>query len=203
MSSREKILSAIMHNQPAYESLPDISVFEKQVTGSIEKFAAMLSLASGKFFKVNSYPEIISLIKEQHGTLGKIFTIVPELASFYDPEIIKATNSHTLHDVEVAILKAHFGVAENGAIWITEQQMGVRALPFICQHLAIIVNEGNIVPTMHEAYELMGKIDYRYGTFIAGPSKTADIEQSLVIGAHGPRTMTIFLLANDISGSRS
>jgi L-lactate dehydrogenase complex protein LldG len=47
---------------------------------------------------------------------------------------------------------------------------------------------------MHQAYERLQGREYNFGVFIAGPSKTADIEQSLVLGAHGARTMTVFLV---------
>ena len=79
-------------------------------------------------------------------------------------------------------------------MWLTEEVMGQRIIPYICQHLAVIVNAENIVPTLHEAYEKIGAGDYGFGAFISGPSKTADIEQALVLGAHGPLTMTVFIL---------
>ena len=69
-----------------------------------------------------------------------------------------------------------------------------RVLPFITQHLVLIVNKADILPTLHEAYETIGQQQYGYGTFIAGPSKTADIEQSLVLGAHGSRSLWVFLM---------
>jgi len=71
--------------------------------------------------------------------------------------------------------------------------MGVRALPFITQHIIMLVEIATLVPDMHAAYQKIGIDDYGFSTFIAGPSKTADIEQSLVLGAHGPRSMTIFM----------
>ncbi|MGZ3757875.1 MAG: LutC/YkgG family protein, partial [Mucilaginibacter sp.] len=108
---------------------------------------------------------------------------------------------HSFQDVELGIIRAHLGVAENGAVWIKEDLVNHRVLPFICQHLAIVLNRQSIVSTMHEAYEQIGVEDYGYGTFIAGPSKTADIEQSLVLGAHGSRTMTVFLMDEDKTGS--
>ena len=101
---------------------------------------------------------------------------------------------HTYDDVELAIIKAHFSVAENGAVWLTEEVMGQRIIPYICQHLAVIVNADSILPTLHEAYEKIGAGDYGFGGFIGGPSKTADIEQALVLGAHGPLTMTVFIM---------
>jgi L-lactate dehydrogenase complex protein LldG len=72
--------------------------------------------------------------------------------------------------------------------------MNVRVLPFISQHLAVVISKDNLVPTMSQAYAKIGSAEYGYGAFIAGPSKTADIEQSLVIGAHGPRSLSVFIL---------
>jgi L-lactate dehydrogenase complex protein LldG len=100
-----------------------------------------------------------------------------------------------LENVQLAILTGAFAVAENGAVWITSDAMGDRALPFICEHLALIVRRSNIVDTMRQAYERIGASAHDFGTFIAGPSKTADIEQSLVLGAHGPKSLTLFLVA--------
>ena len=103
----------------------------------------------------------------------------------------------TLEDVSVSILEGHFGVAENGAVWITEENMGDRVLPFICEHLVLVMYASSIRDTMHQAYEYLHSSSYSFGTFIAGPSKTADIEQALVLGAHGPKTLTVFLLLTD------
>jgi len=91
------------------------------------------------------------------------------------------------------VAEAQFGVAENGAVWITDTDIETRVLPFICEHLVMVLSRENIVATMHDAYEIIGLDHYGFGVFIAGPSKTADIEQSLVLGAHGPKTMTVIL----------
>jgi len=90
-------------------------------------------------------------------------------------------------------LNGHFGVAENAAIWFYEEDLALRVLPFITQNLAVVLPEDQIVANMHEAYEILTP-QTGYGVFIAGPSKTADIEQSLVIGAHGSRSMTVFIV---------
>ncbi len=98
-----------------------------------------------------------------------------------------------LAGVDLAVLHARLGVAENGAMWLSETEMVYRALPFITQHLILVLDRAALVPTMHVAYR---RIDIRqtgFGVFVAGPSKTADIEQSLVIGAHGPRSLTVVL----------
>ena len=92
---------------------------------------------------------------------------------------------HTLRDVDLAIIQGEFAVAENGAVWVKEKNARHRALYFITQKLMMIVPKGEIVDTMHEAYERVSFDEGNFGLFISGPSKTADIEQSLVIGAHG------------------
>jgi L-lactate dehydrogenase complex protein LldG len=103
----------------------------------------------------------------------------------------KTMDGLSLAEVEVLEIDGEFGVAENGAIWLTEEAMPHRVAPFICQHL--VINVKKIVPNMHAAYEELGKVNSGFGLFLAGPSKTADIEQSLVIGAHGARSLTIVI----------
>ncbi len=105
----------------------------------------------------------------------------------------KTMDGLNLADVEVLEIDGEFGVAENGAIWLTEEALPHRVAPFICQHL--VINVSKIVPNMHAAYAELNKPNSNFGLFLAGPSKTADIEQSLVIGAHGARSLTVVIRA--------
>jgi len=66
-------------------------------------------------------------------------------------------------------------------------------LPFITQHLIIRLQMKNLVANMHQAYGNLSYEGLGFGLFVAGPSKTADIEQSLVKGAQGARTTLIVL----------
>ena len=91
-------------------------------------------------------------------------------------------------DIDLAIVKGNFAVAENGAIWMKDESNRHRSLYFIAQNIVIVINENEIVNNMHEAYEKLSFEKAGFGVFISGPSKTADIEQSLVIGAHGPKS---------------
>jgi L-lactate dehydrogenase complex protein LldG len=95
--------------------------------------------------------------------------------------------------LDVLIFGAEFGVAENGALWVPEPTSVPRAALFLAQHVVCIVARGELVHTLHEAYARLGTRFGRYGCFMSGPSKTADIEQALVIGAHGARSMTVLL----------
>jgi L-lactate dehydrogenase complex protein LldG len=99
-----------------------------------------------------------------------------------------------LEPVDFAIMPGVFGVAENAAIWVTDRELPLRVLYFIVQHLALVIPADSIVDNMHQAYERLSFARAEFGAFIAGPSKTADIEQALVIGAHGPRSLTVFCL---------
>lgn len=198
MSSRDKILAAVKTNQPDSTVLPDLSVFESAAKGSLQKFAEVLTTIGGKIVHVSGYDEIAQTIRSQYGNGVKIVSPLTEFKELSTENLDDLASIHDLHDVDVAILKAHFGVAENGAVWITENEMVHRVLPFVTQHLAIVIDAEAIVPKMHQAYDKISTINsYGFGTFIAGPSKTADIEQSLVIGAHGPRSMTVFVINND------
>jgi L-lactate dehydrogenase complex protein LldG len=121
----------------------------------------------------------------------KVLSLSEEFRSFSNLNIPE--NAHLLADLDVAIINGHFGVAENAAIWIEERDMGLRALPFITEHLVIVLEKDKLVGNMHEAYKKIGLAHSGFGLFIAGPSKTADIEQSLVIGAHGARSLRVVL----------
>ncbi|WP_448698568.1 lactate utilization protein C [Mucilaginibacter sp. AW1-3] len=194
MSSREKILAAIGQNQPALLPLPDIGFLKGGSEDPEEKFTTVLTTIGGKVLKVKNFDEIKKLLPEHFDTTKRVVTTLIELSDAAELNTGGEMDPHTLEDIELTITGAHFAVAENGAVWVTEDIIGQRVLPFICQHLAVVVDVKNIVPTMHEAYQKIGNGVYGFGTFIAGPSKTADIEQSLVLGAHGPRSMTVFLL---------
>lgn len=192
-SSRDKILAAVKNNQPALMKLPEVISFEQAFPNVVEKYTEVLKAIGGQVYEVSGYDEVVELIQSRFAGEKRIVSPITQLAAIAEA----GTNydgGHSLENVDVAILSVPLAVAENSAVWITDKLVPNRVLPFICQHLAVIVQKENIVASMHEAYDLIGSGDYGFGVFIAGPSKTADIEQSLVLGAHGPRSMTVFIM---------
>ncbi len=193
MSSRENILAAVKKNQPPLSVLPDISVFKVHEDDVVKKYSEVFTGIGGLLVSAMSLENVKNLIRKDFDQSKRIITNLPALndvAELSDPE----ADPHSLEDVELAIIEARLAVAENGAVWLTEDVMGHRVLPYIAQHLAVIVSEDNIVSTMHDAYAKIASEDYGFGGFIGGPSKTADIEQALVLGAHGPLSMTVYLI---------
>lgn len=116
-------------------------------------------------------------------------------------QVLEVAEGRDLNGTDVGIIRGKFGVAENGCIWIP-QQMKEKAVCFISENLVILLPKSQIVNNMHEAYARLSKggddtaqfDDYGYGTFISGPSKTADIAQVLVMGAQAARSVTVLLL---------
>ncbi|WP_214225192.1 LUD domain-containing protein [Pedobacter sp. B4-66] len=193
MTSREEILAKVKTNQPGPRPLPaDLSTVPGGMD-SLTQFKTVLTTIGGAVVEVTNFEEIAQYIQQEFKDKKRLISTLPELTSVTESGW-ENKDPHSYEDVDLAIIKAHFGVAENAALWITEDLMHQRAVPFICQQLAVVVNKADIVATMHDAYSKIGDAEYGFGSFIAGPSKTADIEQSLVLGAHGPKSMTVFLL---------
>lgn len=194
MSSKESILQKIKQNQPKeLIGLPNLEPLKESNLDVLEQYKTILKSIGGDFVEVSNYAEIVSFVKGNFVAGKRILTTLPELSEVAN---LDWTNDdpHSLQDTELILVKAHFGVAENSALWVTDEIMGQRVSTFIPQYLAIVVNKKDIVAKMHQAYDRIGNQEYGFGTFIAGPSKTADIEQSLVLGAHGARGLTVFLM---------
>jgi L-lactate dehydrogenase complex protein LldG len=199
MSSRVAILDRIAKNKPQHITAPDISVLENtnlNPNANLDQFCVVATSIGAKVILINSLSEVKTYIQDQFPN-QRVISSIPELFGLVeDGSLLVEAVPHELENVELAIIRAEFGVAENGALWVTAAQMGTRVLPFITQHLAIIVKAEDIVSDLHAAYKRSAGSDHDFAAFIAGPSKTADIEQSLVLGAHGSRSLVIFIVNN-------
>jgi L-lactate dehydrogenase complex protein LldG len=194
MGSKEKILNNIARANANGKPLPELKKNQEGGAKYPGEFLTVLEKIGGKGVEIKDWASLTQYLLQNFSASGRILSTIPELPWFAAQ---LSDDPHAFENVELAILKGDFGVAENGAVWITDKLMGNRSIPFISQHLALVINKQDVVPTLQEAYERIGYDPYDYGTFIAGPSKTADIEQSLVLGAHGPKSMIVFLMAGE------
>lgn len=115
---------------------------------------------------------------------------VARIHSFTDEFVYTSSDKYP----SIVVAKAAFGVAENACLWVSDRHAANMLLLFTCEHLVLVVAAADIVANMHGAYDRIKNEEAGYGVFIAGPSKTADIEQLLVTGAHGPKKCTIVVI---------
>ncbi len=193
MSSRQHILQAIASNKPSAIELPVIDTNSViQYSDLVEQFKSVLSSIGGTSVQLQGLDELKAEVAANSTAGAEVVNRVAALGDI--SEDISALSATELAFVDIAYISAEIGVAENGCVWLYESQMGNRLLPFICQHLVVLIKKQNILATMHDAYEIVDTAREGFGVFIAGPSKTADIEQSLVIGAHGARSLVVYIL---------
>jgi L-lactate dehydrogenase complex protein LldG len=187
MGSREEILEALRRAKPAPVALPELPRYQGSADLR-EWFARSLAEVGGRCVRVASLdalPDALKAVPEYAGARRIVSMLEGEPAPQGDP--------HGFADVDYCLVQGEFGVAENGAVWVTRHGGEQRAVTFLTQHLGIVVRGDTLAPTMHEAYERIA-LGKGFALFLSGPSKTADIEQALVIGAHGARSCTVFLV---------
>jgi L-lactate dehydrogenase complex protein LldG len=192
MSSREDILARIRKNQPPPQELPEVPTFDAAAVAPLmESFKAGVLRMGGKV--VDPSPDgLDALIKQLFPDAKVVCSAVSEIAGNRPLDRVAAPAE--LHDVDVGVVRAVFGVAETGSLWLTEAQFKVNTLGFLAQHLVVLLDPTKIVGNMHHAYRERANFDARYGVFMTGPSATADIEGVLIHGAQGIRTLTVVLL---------
>jgi L-lactate dehydrogenase complex protein LldG len=198
--NRDLILKEIRNGRPMLASLPAISVNQFSAGADlIDTFMRYVEAVGGKCISVKNEKEILENIRNLFPDAKEIVSLVDgvNISSF---DVKKISTARQLDNLDLAVINGHFGVAENGAVWISDKNFNHRAIPFIASHLVIVLNHDDIVENMHEACLRIAGFKDGYGVFVSGPSKTADIEQSLVIGAQGPMSLTI-VLANRHSDS--
>lgn len=192
MSSRETILANIRRNTGMRHEKPDLSAIETiAYADKLKQFSEVLSAAGGRAVELLPGEEINAVIRREFPEAQRIASNLPEITcATFDPD--ETEDPRTYDGTDLAVVEGAFGVAENGAVWIP-RTVRHKGLYFIANALLILLDKTKLVHTMNEAYQLTSKEDYAYGVFMSGPSKTADIEQALVFGAHGPIQVIVLL----------
>ena len=195
MSNKEDILKRYRENVKVRYDMPSLNDI-KAITypEPLVQFIKMSESVGGQVIEVDPGRDINTLIKELYPDAKEIASNLPEITiATRNPDTVG--RARDLNGTDVGIIRGMFGVAENGCIWIP-QQMKEKAVCFISENLIILMPKSQIVNNMHEAYK---RIEFDkeydgYGTFISGPSKTADIAQVLVMGAQAARSVTVLLM---------
>ena len=173
--------------------MPDLSDI-KAITypNPLVQFVKMSEMVGGQVIEVDPGRDINALIRELFPDAKEIASNLPEIKiATRNPDTVG--RARDLNGTDVGVIRGMFGVAENACVWIP-QQMVEKAVCFISENLVILLKKSEIVNNMHEAYKRIEFNDYGYGTFISGPSKTADIAQVLVMGAQAARSATVVLV---------
>ena len=195
MSNKDDILKKYRANVREKYDMPDLSDIKAiQYPDPLVQFIKMTESVGGHVIEVKEGQDINELVKEMYPDAKEIASNLPEVTiATRNPDTVG--RARDLNGTDVGIIRGLFGVAENACVWIP-QTMKEKAVCFISENLVILLPKSQIVHNMHEAYKRI-KFDETYdgyGTFISGPSQTADIAQVLVMGAQAARSATILLL---------
>jgi L-lactate dehydrogenase complex protein LldG len=194
MSAKTKILSRIKRGMAPSVELPDLSIADTwggEVNFDILK--QTIETVGGEMHVVDTILDIDTKLNKMFQNSKMTYSNVEDL-NFGNVELTDDFTAHDLAKLKVAVLKGQFAVEENGSIFISDESMGNRMIPTITEYLVLVIPKSEVVKNMHEAYKKIDLRSFEYGTFISGPSKTADIESTLVFGAHGAKNLTVFLV---------
>jgi L-lactate dehydrogenase complex protein LldG len=195
VASRDDILAALRRRAPPAVDAPSLDGLGVAFADPLDQLARSMVTVGGACVRVPDLAAAAAAVAAlpQAATARRVVSLVPgvgrpnvDLAAIADP--------HALADLDLAILPGELAVAENAAVWVDSRALPHRAVFVITDHLVLVVDAARVVHHMHEAYDRLANRPRGHGLFISGPSKTADIEQVLVVGAQGARTCTLIVV---------
>ena len=193
MSARDEILAAL-GGAGAPPAAPPLHAPEPaRDFDRFARFAASLAAAGGEARALRAGEALADALAADLAlaSAARVWSSLPEVASRHPGASPRAP--HDLDGTDVALLRGALGVAESGAVWWAPRDPLERAAGFLAERVVLVVPRATLVADLHEAYARIDVGAEPFGCFVCGPSKTADIEQALVIGAHGPRALTVIV----------
>ena len=200
MSSRDDILAAVRANRPSLDRpLPYVPAFDGSPPSSLlEAFKTSLHQMGGIFLDPPASGDTLAPVRAKIADAKIVCSTVPEIAGNRDIASIGVPQN--LADVDFAIVRASFAVAETGSVLLSETDLQVNAVAYLAQHLIVLLDPADIVVNLHHAYRRPEFRDSHYASFHTGPSATADIEGVLIHGAQGVRSLSVLPLARAAGG---
>jgi len=176
-----------------FHRLPEVPGFPDEGEPILPYFRKQLEAMGGRSFEVADAAAAQAKLTELFPAAKVICSAAAEVPG--TRRIQDVRDPHELNDVDVGVVRSPLGVAEAGAVWLTQADLVVNALGVLSQHLVVLLDPTAIVDTMHDAYGRLDLAASPYGVFLAGPSATGDIEGVIIHGAQGARSLTVLLLA--------
>ena len=192
MTARETVLAAVRASRPPAVPHPDVHAGVGRFTRPRDPVQSFIDAAesAGASVTQGNRRDLAALIAAAHVAVGRRVSALEYLGEreLADP------SPHSFADTEVFVCEAVLGVAENGAVWLPLSRLRHRSAVFLATHVIVVLNRASIVDNLHAAYAAIDVASEGFGVLVAGPSKTPDIEQALVIGAHGAKGLTVLLV---------
>ena len=188
---KEELLNKLRANTSQQFDMPDMNIAGIKYDDTLAQFISMTEASGGKVVNAKKDDDLNVIIRKVYPDAKVIASNVPGIDASLNPDTV--AEAQDLNGTDVGVVTGEIGVAENACVWVP-QTMKEKSICFISENLVILLHKNSIVDNMHEAYKSIHMTDYGFGSCISGPSKTADIEQSLVMGAQAARSVTIILI---------
>ena len=188
---KEELLNKLRRNTREQYDMPSTDVAGISYDDTVAQFVAMSKTVGSTVIMAKPGDSLNDLVRGTYPDAKVIASDLEELTiATLNPDTV--ADAQALNGTDVGVVAGEIGVAENGCVWIP-QSMKEKAVCFISEYLVIVLPKSGIVGNMHEAYARITMPATGLGTFISGPSKTADIEQALVMGAQAARGVTVII----------
>ena len=199
MSSRDAILASIRANLPQLDRpLPPVPRFDEcSPARLLAAFKEALERMGGVFLDPPAEGDPLQPVHDKLAGAKVVCSTVPEVVGNFD--IAGVVAPRQLCDVDIAVVRASFAVAETGSVLLSEADLHVNAVAYLAQHLIVLLDPADLVVNIHHAYARPEFRHYHYASFHTGPSATADIEGVLIHGAQGVRSLSVLPIARTLT----
>ena len=190
MSARNDILARLRERRPEGDfPLPELPRFPGLEGDLLGTFKQNLAVMGGHCVHLLAGEALDPFLRARLGAGRLIRTSTGELPGFARTDAVATPRD--LEDVHTGVVRARFGVAETGSVFLSDRELGVNTIAYLAQHLVVLLDPAAIIPGIADAYLRDDFTSANYVSLMTGPSATADIEGVLIRGAQGVRSLTV------------